>query len=98
MPHDNSLFSKVGSATIATLAGGVNTLLTPTTMGGEKFHITVTIENEKAIAKPALLKFVASKFFVARHKSAITNLSEESRAHLSRRGAPACNFSVTFSL
>ena len=47
----------MGSATIATLGRAVNTLLTPTTMGGEKFHITVTIDNEKALQIVDFLHF-----------------------------------------
>jgi hypothetical protein len=49
MSHDDSLLSKVGSATIAALGRAVNTLLTPTTMGAKKFNIIVTIDNEKAL-------------------------------------------------
>ena len=51
----------MGSATIAALGGAVNTLLTPTTMGGEKFHITVTIDNEKALQIADFLHFPASR-------------------------------------
>src|SRR5690349_2311478 len=36
----------MGSATIAALARGVNTPLTATTMGAEKFHLAVTIDRE----------------------------------------------------
>ncbi len=40
-------FSKAGSATIAALAQAVNTRLTPSSMGAEKFHSAVTIDDEK---------------------------------------------------
>jgi hypothetical protein len=73
MLHDNSLFSKVGSATIATLGRAVNTLLTPTTMGGEKFHITVTIDNEKALQIAGLPEFSAAGISSSRNKSAIAD-------------------------
>jgi hypothetical protein len=68
MLHDNSLFSKVGSATIAALERAVNTLLTPTTMGGEKFHITVTIDNEKALQIADFLHFRASRILLPWNK------------------------------
>jgi hypothetical protein len=68
MLHDNSLFSKVGSATITALARAVNTLLTPTTMGGEKFHITVTIDNEKALQIADFLHFRASEILLPWNK------------------------------
>jgi hypothetical protein len=58
MSHDNSLLSKVGSATIAALGCAVNTLLTPTTMGAEKFNIIVTIDNEKALEIGHFLKLL----------------------------------------
>jgi hypothetical protein len=67
----------VGSATIATLGGAVNTLLTPTTMGGEKFHITVTIDNEKALQIADFLNFPASEISSPRNKFAITDFGKK---------------------
>jgi hypothetical protein len=61
MSHNNSLLSKAGSATIAALGCAVNTLLTPTTMGAEKFNIFVTIDNEKALQIGHFLKSLHQK-------------------------------------
>jgi hypothetical protein len=71
MSHDNSLLSKVGSTTIAALGCAVNTLLTPTTMGAEKFNIFVTIDNEKALEIGHFLKASRQKRVSRRCQSGI---------------------------
>jgi hypothetical protein len=79
----------VGSATIAALDGAVNTLLTPTTMGGEKFHITVTIDNEKALQIADFLNFPASRISLPWNTSAIADVDKKQHARLSRHDVPA---------
>jgi hypothetical protein len=50
-------FPKWGKRRSLPSSEAVNTLLTPTTMGGEKFHITVTIDNEKGLENADFLAF-----------------------------------------
>jgi hypothetical protein len=47
-------------------------------MGGEKFHITVTIDNEKALQISELLDFLASGILLLRNKSQPQICSEKS--------------------
>jgi hypothetical protein len=59
-------------------------------MGGEKFHITVTIENEKALQIAGLPEFSAAGISSSRNKSAIADFgAKKQHARLSRHDAPA---------
>jgi len=49
-------------------------------MGGEKFHITVTIDDEKALQIAELLDFLASRILLLRNKSQPQICSEKSNA------------------
>jgi hypothetical protein len=46
-------------------------------MGGEKFHITVTIDNEKALQIAGLPEFSAAGISSSRNKSAIADLGQK---------------------
>jgi translation initiation factor 2B subunit (eIF-2B alpha/beta/delta family) len=98
MLHDTSLFSKVGSATIAALARAVNTLLTATTMACEKFHLTVTIDNEKVLQIAGFLNFPSNNSRRAETSGNESALNEKAGLWTPRRRISSCNFTVMFSL
>jgi hypothetical protein len=81
--HDTSLFSKVGPATIAALARAVNTLLTAATMGFEKFHLTVTIDNGVALQIAGFLIFSFEEF---KTREMNPRLDEKRRLWMPRHG------------
>jgi len=57
-------------------------------MGGEKFHITVTIDNEKALQIARLPEFSAAGISLPRNRSAIADLGQKNNT----RAYPAATF------